>query len=202
MVDKIINLVDLGVDPVNVGRDLGVNSRVGRNSAGLDGPRHDASLISVDEERAAGVTLKFTHISQEHIFLDFSYAALSFATLGNSSTDIGGVGLSSVDRVTFLIGEDYQLDLLLNVHDAATGLKLLTYPIFKSEAENFFLTYASPHPTRVPEEPPGLCWSCSGSATGDVIESKTNGSATLTTAMSLMYHWPALYPSWTKISAT
>lgn len=51
-------LVNLGLDPVNVGRDLCINSREGRHGAGLDRPRHNASLVTIHKERAARVTLK------------------------------------------------------------------------------------------------------------------------------------------------
>jgi hypothetical protein len=50
-------LVDMSIDPVNVPRDLGVNSRVWWPGAGLDRPGYNSDLLAVDEQGAAGVTL-------------------------------------------------------------------------------------------------------------------------------------------------
>jgi hypothetical protein len=55
-------------------------------------------------------------------YFNYNYAALSFAALGNSSADIGGVGFSIVDLLAVRVGDYKNVNLLLHLHNFSTSL--------------------------------------------------------------------------------
>jgi hypothetical protein len=52
-----LQLVDVSVDPVNIAGNLGENTRVRRQCAGMYGPGNNSNLLAVNKQGAAVVTL-------------------------------------------------------------------------------------------------------------------------------------------------
>lgn len=68
-----LKCADLWLDPVDVGRNLGVDSRVGGDGARLTRPGDNSNLLSVHNQGTARITLKLFILQEMHSLFIISY---------------------------------------------------------------------------------------------------------------------------------
>jgi hypothetical protein len=118
-----------------------------------------------------------SHTRRNHF--NYNYAALSFAALGHSSADVGGLDFSTDHLLAVGVGDYENVNLPLRfVNRSATRLHGRNLSSIEFSMKIVNITKASPHPTRVALAPPSVSWFWLGSETGWTLSLIVNGLVT------------------------